>query len=80
MKQAQQPLRVICIPSDAERLVGSQWEILSSGYAITVDLYCRQLDQVAEKFKGKQDRIYDLHDKVRPRAAQSTSEKFLKLG
>ncbi len=33
------------------------WEILATGYTTTTDLYYQQLNRVAEKLKGKQDRI-----------------------
>ena len=56
------------------------WEILLNGWTMTAVLYCQQLDQIAEKLKGKQDRIYYLHDKARSHVAKSTHEKFLKLG
>ena len=56
------------------------WEVLPNGYAITADLYCQQLDRVAEKLKGKQDRVNFLHDNARPHVAKSTREKLLKLG
>jgi histone-lysine N-methyltransferase SETMAR len=56
------------------------WEILPNGCTITADLYCQQLDQVAEKLKEKQDRIYYLHDNARLHIAKSTREKLLKLG
>ena len=56
------------------------WEILPNSYTITVDLYCQQLDWVTEKLKGKQDRIYYLHDNARLHVAKSTCEKLLKLG
>ena len=56
------------------------WEVLPNGYTITADLYCQQLDRVAEKLKGKQDRVYFLHDNARPHVAKSTREKLLKLG
>ena len=39
------------------------WELLPAGCTITADLYCQQLDRVAEKLQGKLDRIYFLHDK-----------------
>jgi hypothetical protein len=68
----------------AERLVGCQWNYSlgnsSNGCTITADLYCQQLDRVAKKLKGKQDRIYYLHDNARPHVAKSTREKLLKLG
>ena len=56
------------------------WEILADGCTITADLHCQQLDRVAAKLKGKQDRIYFLHDNVRPNVAKSTRQKLLSLG
>ena len=58
----------------------AHWEILSNGCTITADLYCQQLNRVAEKLKKKQDRIYFLHDNARPHVAKSTREKLLQLG
>ena len=55
------------------------WEILLDGCTITVDLYCQQLNRVAAKLKGKQDRIYFLHDNARPHVAKSTRQKLLSL-
>ena len=55
------------------------WKILPNGCTITADLYCQQLDRVAEKLKGKHDRIYYLHDNARPHVTKSTCEKLLKL-
>ncbi len=51
------------------------WELLPTGCVITADLYCQQLDRVAAKLQGKQDRIYFLHDNARPHMAKSTREK-----
>ena len=34
------------------------WELLLDGCTITADLYCQQLDRVAQKLKGKQDQVY----------------------
>ena len=56
------------------------WELLPNGYTITADLYCQQLDRLAQKLKGKQDRIYFLHDNARPHVAKSTRQKLLELG
>jgi histone-lysine N-methyltransferase SETMAR len=56
------------------------WELLPNGCNITADLYCQQLDRLAEKLKGKQDRIYFFHDNARPHLAKSTREKLLELG
>ena len=55
------------------------WEILSDGCTITADLYCQQLNRIAAKLKGKQDRIYFLHDNARPYVAKSTRQKLLSL-
>jgi hypothetical protein len=56
-----------------------RWETLPNGCTITADLYCQQLDRVAQKLKRKQDRIYFLHDNASPHVAKSTHEKLLKL-
>ena len=56
------------------------WEILPDGCTITADLYCQQLDRVAAKLKGNQDRIYFLHDNARSHVAKSTRQKLLSLG
>ena len=56
------------------------WKILPAGCTITTDLYCQPLDGVAAKLKGKQDRIYFLHDNARPHIAKSTREKLFELG
>ena len=41
--------------------------------------YCLQVERVTEKLKGKQDRIYYLHDNARPHVVKSTHEKLLTL-
>ena len=56
------------------------WEILPNGCNITDDLYCQQLDRLAAKLQGKQDRVYFLHNNTRPHVVESTREKLLKLG
>ena len=56
------------------------WELLPTGTTLTADIYCQQLDRVAEKLQGKQDRVYFLHDNARPHIAKSSHEKLLELG
>lgn len=53
------------------------WELLPTNYTITGDLYCQQLDRIAAKLQGKQDRIYFLHDNARPHLVKSKCENLL---
>ena len=69
---------MLCVWWEMKGIV--HWEILPNGCTITADLYCQQLNRVAEKLKKKQDRIYFLHDNARPHVAKSTREKLLQLG
>ena len=63
-------------------------KLLPDGCHIAADLYCQQLDCVAAKLQGKQDRVYFLHDNARPHLAKSThlrekkfdDENDLKMG
>ena len=57
-----------------------RYEVLPNGRTTTADLYCQQWDRVAQKLKGKQDRIYFLHDNARPPVAKSMRQKLLELG
>ncbi len=56
------------------------WELLPTGSNITANLYCQQLDRVAAKLQGKQDKLYSLQDNARSHIAKSTREKLLELG
>ena len=56
------------------------WELLLGGCIVTADLYCQQLDRVAQKLKGKQYRLDFLHDNARPHIAKSICERLLELG
>lgn len=55
------------------------WELLPEGTTVTANVYCRQLDRVAQSLKRKQDRVYFLHDNARPHIAISTRKKILDL-
>jgi histone-lysine N-methyltransferase SETMAR len=57
-----------------------QCELLLTNSTIIADLYCEQLDRVAAKLHGKQDRISFLHDNTRPHIVKPAREKLLKLG
>jgi len=55
------------------------WELLPNDATMTSDLYCQQLDRVAEKLQGKQNKIYYLHDNARPHVSKFTRQKLLEL-
>ena len=57
----------------------THWKLLPNRCNITADLYWQQLDRVAAKLQGHQDRVYFLHDNARSHVAKSTREKLLKL-
>ena len=54
------------------------WEILSDGCTITADLYCQQLNRVAAKLKGKQDRIYFFARRCQIRRSKVDTSKVIK--
>lgn len=56
------------------------WELLPTGTTVNANIYCAQLNQVAKKLDGKQDRIYFLHDNARPHVAKQTNKNLLELG
>ena len=49
------------------------------GDTITGELYCQQLDRVAVRLKGKQDRVYFLHDNARPHVSKVATQKLADL-
>jgi len=55
------------------------WETLPKGQTINGELYCKQLDRVAECLKRKQDRVYFLHDNARPHTSKLAIEKLAEL-
>lgn len=55
------------------------WEFLPSGKTITADVYTQQLNRVASKLHGKQDRVFFLHDNARPHIAIKTKKKIAAL-
>uniref|UniRef100_A0A1I7V3L7 HTH_48 domain-containing protein n=1 Tax=Caenorhabditis tropicalis TaxID=1561998 RepID=A0A1I7V3L7_9PELO len=78
-KQELHPKKVLlCIWWSVEGPV--HWELLPTNTTVTADLYCKQLTRVAEKIKGKMDRVYFLHDNARPHVAKVTHQKIQELG
>ena len=55
------------------------WELLPDGCIVTADLYCQQLNRIAQKVKSKQDRVYFLHDNAKLHVAKSIRETLLEL-
>lgn len=55
------------------------WELIPNQTTVTADLYCRQLDCVAQCLKKKQDKIYFLHDNARPHVAMVTKKKLIDM-
>jgi len=55
------------------------WELLPTGCTVTADLYFQQLERVAAKLQGKQDKVYFLYDNARLHIGESTREKLLEL-
>lgn len=55
-------------------------ELLPEGSTVNAEYYCEQLNRVAEKLRGKHDKVYFLHDNARPHVAKMTRRKLLELG
>lgn len=76
------PKKVLfCLWWDTEGPV--HWEILPQGQTITAEVYCQQLDRVAEALAQKrphrQQHLF-LHDNARPHTARLTQGKLAQLG
>lgn len=56
------------------------WELMPANTTVTADVYCNQLDRVAEKLDRKQKKVFFLHDNARPHVALKTHQKLLELG
>lgn len=65
---------------DSEGIV--YWEFLPTGNTINAQVYCEQLDRVAEALKENRphrEQITLLHDNARPHTANRTLEKLIEL-
>ena len=56
------------------------WELVPTGTTVDADVYCDQLDRVALKLQGKQEKVYFLHDNAKAHIAWKTRLKLLELG
>ncbi|EYC35615.1 hypothetical protein Y032_1012g3392 [Ancylostoma ceylanicum] len=81
-KASLHPLKVmISIWCDSRGIM--QCWLLPSFIALTVDLYCQQLDRMAAKMAGKRpnhDTIQFLHDNAHPLTIKVTRQKLLDIG
>lgn len=68
---------MLCVWWNVKGIV--HWELLPTGSTINANVYCAQLDRVAEKLGDEQDRVYFLHDNARPHIAKLTQKKLLEL-
>ena len=55
-------------------------ELLPANTTVNAQLYCDQLNRLARKLEGKQDRVYLLHDNARPHTAKATCQKLMDFG
>lgn len=55
------------------------WELLPRGLTLTADYYCAQLDRVADELRGKQEKVFLLHDNAKPHVAKRTCQKIKDL-
>ena len=71
---------LLCMWWDTEGVV--YWELLPQGQTITAEVYCQQLDRLAdalaEKRPHRQQQIF-LHDNARPHTARLTQQKLRQL-
>ena len=59
------------------------WEVLPRGITVTAQLYCEQLQRLAEKIRclwPQLSKVCFLHDKARPHIANVTHQMLLQLG
>uniref|UniRef100_A0A914CMP6 Transposase n=1 Tax=Acrobeloides nanus TaxID=290746 RepID=A0A914CMP6_9BILA len=72
---------LLCLWWDTEGVV--HWELLAQGRTITAEVYCQQLDRLAEVLAEKRphrQQHFLLHDNARPHTALLTQRKLAQLG
>lgn len=81
-KQGLHPRKVmLCVWWDSRGMI--LYELLPPGTSITADLYCQQLQHLADKLVETRPRhgpVRFLHDNARPHVARATRQKLLELG
>ena len=55
------------------------WELLPENTTLNSQIYCKQLDSVAQKLKGKYKKVYFLHDNARPHISRMARKKIQDL-
>lgn len=56
------------------------WELLHASTNVTSDVYCRQLDRVEAALRGRQDKVFFIHDNARLHVARETRKKLQCFG
>lgn len=72
---------MLCVWWDSQGIILS--ELLPQGTTITADLYCQQLQRLAEKIAETRPQhgvVRFLHDNARPHVAKATRQKLIELG
>lgn len=53
------------------------WELLPRNSTITATTYCEEMARVASNLKGKQDKVFFLHDNAKAHISKFINENFL---
>ncbi|KAK6763744.1 hypothetical protein RB195_024177 [Necator americanus] len=57
-----------------------RFELLPDNMTVTAEVYCAQLQTLADKIRKEHPKLDNVHDNARPHIAKKTSQKILELG